>query len=177
MRRLRVSFAPGCGASRRRSDDGRFAGWQGEEPPGIRRGLSGRRVFDEFETDANLHRDTGEIRSVRRSVDRSNNWYSERIESPDGTLARHREHPLHEHHEHGSAKRPEHDRGLISTEEEWGRVEADTPGKWQWDAAESGVRCSHCPALWTGTDGLGQQDQDEIRRHGASHDLADDDLG
>jgi phage FluMu protein Com len=143
-----------------------------KSPPGTRRDQSGRRIFFESVTGDSFYRATGEWRRLEQAVDRAKDWYTERVLTPVGELLRWREHPLHEHSGHGTAKQyAGEDPVIVRTEADWLSVQPPIEGHWQASFGDGvyAVRCSDCPAVWAGVDGLGAQAIGEIRRHASGH--------
>jgi hypothetical protein len=57
-----------------------------------------------FRRGEELHRDTGEWRYVDRQFDRENDRYYEQITRPDASVAEHKDEPLSEHRNRGTAR-------------------------------------------------------------------------
>ena len=73
------------------------------------RHASGRKPFREVKSGDDLHRDTGEWRTVHRVIDRENNHYDEVVTGPDGRVLREVHEPLSKHTGRGAAKKRRQD--------------------------------------------------------------------
>jgi hypothetical protein len=100
-----------CGSTRRTNVLGQTAEVRVEAPLGGGRIKSDKRMASgkpalEKKFGGDLHRDSGTMRSINRTVDRKNDRYEELITELDGTVVRDVAEPLSEHQGHGSARRP-----------------------------------------------------------------------
>ncbi|MCA1696019.1 MAG: hypothetical protein LC749_15560 [Actinobacteria bacterium] len=69
----------------------------------------GRTPFREVRSGADLHRDTGEWRTIHRVIDRENDHYDEVVTSADGHVVREVHEPLSQHTGRGAAKQRRQD--------------------------------------------------------------------
>ena len=69
------------------------------------RAAEGGKPLREVKSGEELHRDSGEWRSIKRTVDRKTDRYRETVTRPDGEIVRNVDEKLSEHRGHGNAAR------------------------------------------------------------------------